>query len=87
MYASVQLRSNNVPPFSIEEKTVESNLIFVDPPGRCEHIIPVIVQDDQLVVSIPEQMERCMITPFRSNRMILRSSQFAQVALIFEVRM
>ena len=52
--SSVQLRSNNVPTFSIEGKTVESNLIFVDP-WPLRHIMPVIVQDDQLVVSIPEQ--------------------------------
>jgi len=45
---------NNVPPFSIEGKTVESNLIFVDP-WPLRHIMPVIVQDDQLVVSIPGQ--------------------------------
>jgi len=52
--SSVQLRSNNVPTFSIEGKTVGSNLTFVDP-GPLRHIMPVIVQDDQLVVSIPEQ--------------------------------
>ena len=52
--SSVQLRSNNVPTFSIEGKTVASNLIFVDP-RPLRHIMPVIVQDDQLVASIPEQ--------------------------------
>jgi len=52
--SSVQLRSDNVPAFSIEGKTVESNLIFVGP-GPLRHIMPVIVQDDQLVVSISDQ--------------------------------
>jgi hypothetical protein len=51
--SSVQLRSDNVPAFLIEG-TVESNLIFVDP-GPLRHIMPVIVQDEQLVVSILEQ--------------------------------
>ena len=49
--SSVQLRSNNVPTVSIEGKSVQNNQIFVDPrPMR--HIMPALMQDDQLVVSI-----------------------------------
>jgi hypothetical protein len=52
--SSVQLRSNNVPTVSIEGKSVQNNQIFIDPrPVR--HIMPLLVQDDQLVVSIPER--------------------------------
>jgi hypothetical protein len=50
--SAVQLRSNNVPTVSIEGKSVQNNQIFVDPrPMR--HIMPLLMQDDQLVVSIP----------------------------------
>src|SRR6266487_316231 len=50
--STVQLRSNNVPTVSIEGKSVQNNQIFVDPrPMR--HIMPLLMQDDQLVVSIP----------------------------------
>jgi hypothetical protein len=49
--SSVQLRSNNVPSVSIEGKSIQNNQIFVDPrPMR--HIMPLLMQDDQLVVSI-----------------------------------
>jgi hypothetical protein len=52
--SAVQLRSNNVPTVSIEGKSVQNNQIFVDPrPVR--HIMPLLMQDDQLVVSIPER--------------------------------
>jgi hypothetical protein len=52
--SSVQLRSNNVPTVSIEGKSVQDNQIFVDPrPMR--HIMPLLLQDDELVVSIPER--------------------------------
>jgi hypothetical protein len=50
----VKLRSNNVSTVSIEGKSVQNNQIFVDPrPMR--HIMPALLQDDQLVVSIPER--------------------------------
>jgi hypothetical protein len=52
--SSVQLRSNNIPTVSIERKSIQNNQIFVDPkPMR--HIMPLLMQDDQLVVSIPGQ--------------------------------
>jgi hypothetical protein len=51
---SVKLRSNNVPTVSIEGKSLQNNQIFVDPrPMR--HIMPVLMQDNQVVVSIPER--------------------------------
>jgi hypothetical protein len=49
----VELRSNSVPSFTIEGKSIQSNLIFVDP-RPLRHIMPAIVQDDQLVVSVPD---------------------------------
>jgi hypothetical protein len=52
--SSVQLRSNSVPTFSIEGKSIQNNLIFLDP-RPLRHVMPSIVQDDQLVVSISEQ--------------------------------
>jgi hypothetical protein len=52
--SSVQLRSNNVPTVSIEGKSVQNNQIFVDP-RTMRHIMPLLMQDDQLVVSIPGQ--------------------------------
>jgi len=52
--SSLKLRSNNVPIISIEGKSVQNNQIFVDPrPMR--HIMPVLMQDDRLVVSVPER--------------------------------
>jgi len=52
--ASLKLRSNNVPIVSIEGKSVQNNQIFVDPrPMR--HMMPALLQDDELVVSIPER--------------------------------
>src|SRR5215472_7742272 len=52
--SSVQLRSNNVPPVLIEAKSVQNNQILVDPrPMR--HIMPLLMQDGHLVVSIPER--------------------------------
>jgi len=52
--SAVQLRSNNVPTVSIEGKSVQNNQIFVDP-RTMRHIMPLLMQDDQLVVSIPGQ--------------------------------
>jgi hypothetical protein len=52
--SSVQLRSNNLPTVSIEGKSIQNNQIFVDPrPMR--HMMPLLAQLDQLVVSIPER--------------------------------
>jgi hypothetical protein len=52
--SSVKLWSNTVPPFSIEGRSIQKNLIFMDP-KPLRHIMPVLVQDDKLVVSVPEQ--------------------------------
>jgi len=52
--SAVQLRSNNVPTVSIEGKSVQNNQIFVDP-RTMRHIMPLLMQDDQLVVSVPGQ--------------------------------
>jgi hypothetical protein len=53
-FSSVQLRSNNLPTVSIEGKSIQNNQIFVDPrPMR--HMMPLLAQEDQLVVSIPER--------------------------------
>ena len=49
--SSVQLRSNNVPTVSIDGKSVQNNQIFVDP-RPLRHIMPLLIQDDQLVVSV-----------------------------------
>jgi hypothetical protein len=51
--SSVQ-RSNSVPTFSIEGKSIQNNLIFLDP-RPLRHVMTSIVQDDQLVVSISDQ--------------------------------
>ena len=50
--SSVQLRSNNMPTVSIEGKSVQNNQIFIDP-RQMRHIMPLLLQDDELVVSIP----------------------------------
>ena len=50
----VELRSNSVPSFTIEGKSIQRNLIFLDP-RPLRHVMPLIVQDDQLVVSISDQ--------------------------------
>jgi hypothetical protein len=49
----VTLQSNNVPTALIEAKSVENNQIFVAP-LLMRHIMPLIMQDDELIVSIPE---------------------------------
>jgi hypothetical protein len=50
----VQLRSNNVPTELIEGKSVQNNQLFVDPiPMR--HVMPLLIQDDELVVSITDR--------------------------------
>jgi hypothetical protein len=50
----VKLQSNNVPTALIEAKSVENNQIFVAP-LLMRHIMPLLMQDDELVVSIPER--------------------------------
>jgi hypothetical protein len=50
----VELRSNSVPSFTIEGKSIQSNQIFVDP-KPLRHVMPLIVQDDQLLVSVSDQ--------------------------------
>jgi len=50
----VKLQSNNVPTALVEAKRVEDNQIFVAP-LLMRHIMPLIMQDDELIVSIPER--------------------------------
>lgn len=50
----MRLRSNNVPTALIEGKSVKNNQIFVDPIPML-HIMPLLMQDDELVVSIPDR--------------------------------
>jgi len=50
----VKLQSNNVPTALFEAKSVENNQIFVAP-LLMRHIMPLLMRDDELVVSIPEQ--------------------------------
>ena len=50
----VKLQSNNVPTALVEAKNVENNQIFVAP-LLMRHIMPLIMQDDELIVSIPER--------------------------------
>jgi hypothetical protein len=52
--SSVRVRSKNVPAVSLEGKSIKNDQIFVDPkPMR--HIMPLLLQDYYLVVSIPER--------------------------------
>src|SRR5215831_14156802 len=50
----VKLQSNNVPTALVEAKNVENNQIFVAP-LLMRHIMPLVMQDDQLVASIPDR--------------------------------
>jgi hypothetical protein len=50
----VKLQSNNVPTALIEAKSVENNQIFIAP-LLMRHIMPLLMQDNELVVSIPDQ--------------------------------
>jgi hypothetical protein len=50
----VKLHSNNVPTAVLEAKSVQHNQIFVAP-LLMRHIMPLLMQDDELVVSIPER--------------------------------
>ena len=50
----VKLQSKNVPTAMIEGKSVQNNQLFVDPiPMR--HVMPLLMQDDELVVSVPDR--------------------------------
>ena len=49
----VKLHSNNVPTAVFEAKSIESNQIFVAP-LLMRHIMPLLMQEDEVVVSIPE---------------------------------
>ena len=50
----MKLQSNNVPTALVEAKSVENNQIFVAP-LLMRHIMPLIMEDDELIVSIPER--------------------------------
>jgi hypothetical protein len=50
----VKLHSNNLPTALIEAKSVKNNQIFVAP-LLMRHIMPLLMQDDELVVSIPDR--------------------------------
>jgi hypothetical protein len=50
----VKLQSNNVPTALIEAKSVKNNQIFIAP-LLMRHIMPLLMQDNELVVSIPEK--------------------------------
>jgi hypothetical protein len=52
--ASVKLQSNNVPTAVIEAKSVDDNQIFIAP-LLMRHIMPLLMEDSELVVSIPER--------------------------------
>ena len=49
----MKLRSNNVPTALLEAKTVQNNQIFVAP-LLTRQILPLLMQDDEVVVSIPD---------------------------------
>jgi hypothetical protein len=49
----VKLQSNNVPTALIEAKSVENNQVFIAP-LLMRHIMPLLMQDNELVVSIPD---------------------------------
>src|SRR2546430_1193517 len=50
----VKMQSNSVPTALIEAKSVENNQIFIAP-LLMRHIMPLLMQDNELVVSIPEK--------------------------------
>jgi hypothetical protein len=52
--SSVPIAIDSVPTLSIEGKSIQSNLIFVNP-WPLRHVMPSIVQDEQLMLSIPDQ--------------------------------
>jgi hypothetical protein len=50
----VKLQSNSVPTALIEAKSVENNQIFIAP-LLMRHVMPLLMQDNELVVSIPDR--------------------------------
>jgi hypothetical protein len=60
-----------MPTAVIETKSVENNQIFIAP-LLMRHIMPLLMQDDELVVSIPEWMEQCTTIRFRCSQTTLR---------------
>src|SRR5262249_23728153 len=53
-FSLVKLQSKNLPTVLIEGKSVQNNQLFVDPiPMR--HVMPLLMQDNHLIVSIPER--------------------------------
>src|SRR5436190_22195920 len=78
----VKLQSNNVPIALIEAKSVENNQIFIAP-LIMRHIMPLLMQDDALVVSIPDRDAAMHDIRFRCSQMIWRLAQFVRVVLIF----
>ena len=53
-FSLVKLQSNNLPTALIEGKSIQNNQLFVDPiPMR--HVMPLLMQEDELVVSIPDR--------------------------------
>lgn len=54
VHASVQLHSRRVPNSSIAAGVSQSKSLFIDP-NRLRHILPLLIDDAQLFLSIPEQ--------------------------------
>jgi hypothetical protein len=54
VHASVQLHSRRVPKNSITAGVSQSKLLFIDP-NPLRHILPLLIDDAQLFLSIPEQ--------------------------------
>ncbi len=50
----VKLQSNSVPTALIEAKSTENNQIFIAP-LLMRHVMPLLMQDNELVVSIPDR--------------------------------
>jgi hypothetical protein len=73
----VKLQSDNVPTAFIEAKSVENNRIFVAP-LLMRHIMLLLMQDDEVVVSIPERGGAIHDYTFsmQPNDLALRSIRF-----------
>src|SRR5262249_24964232 len=54
VHASVQLHSRRVPKNSIAAGVSQSKSLFIDP-NPLRHILPLLIDDEQLFLSIPEQ--------------------------------
>jgi hypothetical protein len=53
-FSLVKLQSKNLPTALIEGKSVQNNQLFVDP-ILMRHVMPLLMQDDELVVSVPDR--------------------------------